>query len=353
MAVREIEMFRLLSVASILIFGSVFLCGCGCAGAEKGGGNPVTMDYGGSYDDLAKSPEKTELNGIKVKLEAEVEKAFDPTSFVIRIKTEEAIPEGKAMNIRSQVSILSGGKTFDATLIRPFVTGPHGTALVGGVTVNADVSVPEPADFVVRLSDDTGETRYLRSGSANIRWRNPDEYMDYAGGNFEGSVAAPKEITSHGLMPIRNDFSGCSSSLATLLKFTYGENITEIMVMNGMITHGDIRMIQEKKAFSLLDMKQYLKSIGYTGTGFTETEPVSFQTFTEDGMDGMAPVIMGVDYKGYKHFILLRGYDEKRVYIGDPAIGNVSMTFDELSASMVRMEDGSWMTFVVSQSASK
>ncbi len=338
-------MFRFLSASTILVF--IFCSSAISAGLEKGDSLPATSTPGLNYDDLAAAPEMAELSGVKIRLEAEILQAFDPISFMIKIKAESVLPETCKLNIHPAVHILSSGKIFDTELIHPFRSGPQGTDLVCGITANPGLTLSPVVDLVIRLSDKNGKIHLLRAGPTQVRQRSPEEYLEYSGGNFEGIVKPQERLSSHDLIPIQHDFSGGSSALAALLRFVYAEDVAEKAVMNGMLTHGDMELIKKRKSFSLLDMKAYLKSMGYHSTGLKETDPISYKTFIEDGLNTMLPAIITVDYKGYKHFVLLRGFDENRVYIGDPAFGNISMNFTELDSIMVRIAGGQWMVFVV------
>jgi len=80
---------------------------------------------------------------------------------------------------------------------------------------------------------------------------------------------------------------------------------------------GDKAKIQ-REGFSLLEMKTYLESIGYHADGFR----VSLDKVARVGV----PVIVLIETRGYKHFVVIKGLQDDRVLVGDPARGVVVMT---------------------------
>ena len=108
------------------------------------------------------------------------------------------------------------------------------------------------------------------------------------------------------------DFSCGSAALATLLTFHYDDRTAEQAAFQKMYDRGD----QEKIArvgFSLLDMKQYLEGVGYEADGYKAT----LDTLS----DAKVPAIALISVRGYRHFVVLKGFDQEQVLIGDPALG--------------------------------
>ncbi len=108
------------------------------------------------------------------------------------------------------------------------------------------------------------------------------------------------------------DFSCGSAALATLLTFHYDRETDEQAAFGAMFAVGDKEKIAEA-GFSLLDMKTYLESIGYEADGYVAT----LDTLENAGV----PAIALIDYRGYRHFVVVKGIQGKEVLIGDPALG--------------------------------
>lgn len=108
------------------------------------------------------------------------------------------------------------------------------------------------------------------------------------------------------------DFSCGSAALATLLTYHYDDRTAEQAAFEEMYARGDQQKIA-RVGFSLLDMKQYLEGVGYEADGYKAT----LDTLEEAGV----PAIALISVRGYRHFVVLKGLDEERILLGDPALG--------------------------------
>ena len=137
------------------------------------------------------------------------------------------------------------------------------------------------------------------------------------GGQYVVPVTSIKEARFRATMRQQYDFSCGSAAIATLLTHQYGLPVTEQMVFEGMYAGGDRQKIRSE-GFSLLDMKRYLKGIGFEADGF-------IQPLDKLAAAGL-PAIVLISEKGYHHFVVLKGLRDGRVLIGDPATGTRAMT---------------------------
>lgn len=108
------------------------------------------------------------------------------------------------------------------------------------------------------------------------------------------------------------DFSCGSAALATLLTYHYRMPIPEKKVLEAMFRAGDQAKIR-KEGFSLLDMKKYLAAIGLRAEGFKD----SLDKLVRVGI----PAIALINYKGYLHFVVVKGVNKREVLISDPSYG--------------------------------
>jgi predicted double-glycine peptidase len=108
------------------------------------------------------------------------------------------------------------------------------------------------------------------------------------------------------------DFSCGSAALATLLTFSYDKPTTESDVFASMYLNGDRSEIQQY-GFSLLDIKNYLARIGMPSGGFRA--PLSKLA------EARLPAIVLINEHGFKHFVVIRGIEDNRVLLADPALG--------------------------------
>ena len=115
------------------------------------------------------------------------------------------------------------------------------------------------------------------------------------------------------------DYSCGSAALTTLLNGYVGTNLTEQQTMEGLLRYGEYNRIVERRSFSLLDMKRFVSAIGFESGGFKGE--------FSDLINQNKPVIVPISYAGFKHFVVFKAYKDGRVYVADPAIGNIS--FDQ------------------------
>ncbi|MFH7806153.1 MULTISPECIES: putative pilus system C39 family peptidase FilB [unclassified Acinetobacter] len=117
------------------------------------------------------------------------------------------------------------------------------------------------------------------------------------------------------------DYSCGSAALTTLLNgyVDVGVTMTEQQVMNGLLKFGETEKIVERRSFSLLDMKRFVGAIGFESGGYKG----EFSDLVKQGQ----PAIVPISYAGFKHFVVFKAYKNGRVYVADPAVGNIS--FDE------------------------
>jgi hypothetical protein len=108
------------------------------------------------------------------------------------------------------------------------------------------------------------------------------------------------------------DFSCGSAALATLLTFHYEDPIDEQTAFRYMFERGDQKKIAQV-GFSLLDMKNYLENSGYEADGYQ----APLETLTDAGV----PAIALINYRGYRHFVVIKGVTKDEVLLGDPSLG--------------------------------
>ena len=134
------------------------------------------------------------------------------------------------------------------------------------------------------------------------------------------SIETFRDQRYHNLVPQGYDFSCGAAALATVLKYEYGMNIKgENEIFRAMYAVGDQKAIRTR-GFSLLDMKQFLGTIGYRGLGYKLKPEALF--------DLRVPVIVLLNVGGYEHFVVLRKVNPDYVYVADPALGNRMMTIE-------------------------
>ena len=117
------------------------------------------------------------------------------------------------------------------------------------------------------------------------------------------------------------DYSCGSAALSTLLNFYLGEKLSEKQVIHGLLRYGDSEQIAERRAFSLLDMKKFVKVLGYKGIGY-KAELVDLEELG-------TPCIVPIKLMGYRHFTVFKGIYKGHIFLADPFKGHTSYTLAE------------------------
>ena len=136
------------------------------------------------------------------------------------------------------------------------------------------------------------------------------------GGDVVMPVTSIRQSRLAGTVLQQYDFSCGSAAVATLLTHHYGLAVSESTVFESMFRQGDQQKIQ-REGFSLLDMKNFLKSQGFEADGFEQP--------LEKLLEARVPAIVLVNENGYRHFVVVKGLRDGRVLVGDPANGTRAM----------------------------
>ncbi|WP_449432928.1 C39 family peptidase [Pseudomonas putida] len=122
------------------------------------------------------------------------------------------------------------------------------------------------------------------------------------------------------LVQQKTDFSCGAASLATILRQAYWLDVNEEQIIEGMLANSDQELVRVQ-GFSMLDMKRYVESLGMRARGYR----VAADTLHNIRI----PVVVLMDIRGYKHFVVMQKVDNGWVYIGDPVLGHKRFTLDD------------------------
>ncbi|MFL1561596.1 C39 family peptidase [Pseudomonas sp. O64] len=133
------------------------------------------------------------------------------------------------------------------------------------------------------------------------------------GGLMYKKVESIRERKFANLVEQKTDFSCGAAALATILRQAYWMDVDEDHVIKGMLINADQDLVRTQ-GLSMLDMKRYLESIHMRAKGYRITPEVLITV--------KVPVVVLLEIRGYKHFVVLQRADKEWVYIGDPVLGN-------------------------------
>jgi len=146
--------------------------------------------------------------------------------------------------------------------------------------------------------------------------------MDVAIGSgirLDPQIQSIKDLRDKNLVKQRFDYSCGAAALATVLRYGFGEKVTEREVLTQLfdLLTEEEKEVARNKGFSLLHLQRVAQARGYKAQGFR----LDAQYLPRLG----GPVIVFIEPRGYKHFAVLRGVRGDRVYLADPSRGNVRM----------------------------
>lgn len=116
------------------------------------------------------------------------------------------------------------------------------------------------------------------------------------------------------------DYSCGSASMATILNYYFGDNISESALTLDMTARLSQEKLQDKikDGFSMLDMRDTLLRFGYQAIGVK----LSF----EQAQQLKGPIVVLLRKEEINHFVVLKGMVSDFVHIADPTSGNLKMT---------------------------
>jgi predicted double-glycine peptidase len=130
------------------------------------------------------------------------------------------------------------------------------------------------------------------------------------------NMLSMRELKFTNIVPQKTDFSCGAAAMATILKYAYGQDVTENEVIEELLLISDPEIVKQK-GFSLLDLKNYVKTRNMRARGYRMNPELLEKV--------KIPVIVLLNIRGYKHFVVLKKTTPDKIYIADPALGNKIM----------------------------
>ncbi len=130
-----------------------------------------------------------------------------------------------------------------------------------------------------------------------------------------------REIKRRNIVTQSLDYSCGAAGLSTLLHYYHGDAVSEKDIIATILQFVPLEKIKERKGFSLLDLKNFAQTKGYKVTGYK----MDMDFLRKLGK----PVLVPIKFKNYSHFVIVKAVLADRVFIADPAAGNMSMKIDK------------------------
>jgi uncharacterized protein len=180
------------------------------------------------------------------------------------------------------------------------------------------------------------------------------------------------ELRRERVMIQKWDLSCGAAALGTLLRYQFGEPVTEKEIARVLMSRGEYvehpELVQLREGFSLLDLKRFVQTyrakrvisrlpkknnslrtqvaslrpmaprvLSHVAKRNTLPSPRIVSVYKGVGLGQLAlsdlieraPLMVPVSALGYNHFVVFRGVMGNRVLVADPAWGNRTMTIDK------------------------
>ena len=119
------------------------------------------------------------------------------------------------------------------------------------------------------------------------------------------------------------DYSCGAAGLATILKYGFEDSVGEKEIIKALLTSTSYENIVKRRGFSLLDLKKFAESRGYKATGY--------KMDLEFLRNINSPVLAPIKFKQYRHFVVVKGIIGDRIFLADPALGNITIKEDRFA----------------------
>ncbi|MCP4696668.1 MAG: C39 family peptidase [Gammaproteobacteria bacterium] len=142
---------------------------------------------------------------------------------------------------------------------------------------------------------------------------------------FEKQVKTWRDILRQNIVMQKFDYSCGAAALATIMRYYFQDAVKEREILDDIMAALDEADVENRKekGLSLLDLKNYAERKGYIAMG------VRLKFTALPKLRG--PVLVYLETSEYKHFAILRGVREDRVFLADPSRGNLRMSVEKFA----------------------
>lgn len=132
------------------------------------------------------------------------------------------------------------------------------------------------------------------------------------------SIRTLQQMRSEGLTRQKWDVTCGAAALSTLLTYDFKDRTPETAIVVWILHRVDAGRVRARGGFSLLELKQFAQARGYNAEGYSGMSMEELAT-------QKTSVITPIRSKGVDHFVVVKGIAGGRVFIADPAFGNLTM----------------------------
>lgn len=140
--------------------------------------------------------------------------------------------------------------------------------------------------------------------------------------NFQALPKNSRQLRTENVVLQQRDFSCGAAALATVTTYFWNDPVTESQILGAIIQTLTAAELEERieNGLSLTDLKRLSERAGYTA--------ILGRLPIEKLKESKLPLLVGITVNDFDHFVVVRGADDRFVYIADPAIGRTRTPID-------------------------
>ena len=136
---------------------------------------------------------------------------------------------------------------------------------------------------------------------------------------FQQGVCDWRELKRQNIVMQKQDYSCGAAALATVVRYYWEDEVGEEYFLRLILMTLTPAELQErvKNGLTMTDLRLAAVKGGYQST----IGKLTFEKLTESKV----PLVVGITFRGFDHFVVFRGWDGYYVYLADPIRGNVRL----------------------------
>lgn len=183
----------------------------------------------------------------------------------------------------------------------------------------------------------------LCSAQQNAQRRNDSPPIRDAQRFTSNRVQSLKALREKNIVMQQHDYSCGAAALATLIRYYWGDPMTEPIVLVGILSTLKQDEIKDRmeNGLSMADLQAAAEKLGY----FAQVGSGTMKQLSE----AKAPAIVRIIDGDYEHFVVYRGIIHDRVFLADPIRGHIRMPVEKFMCQWLEKGTNEGVVLVVAK----
>jgi uncharacterized protein len=143
--------------------------------------------------------------------------------------------------------------------------------------------------------------------------------------NFEVYIKNARQLRNENIVMQQRDFSCGAAAVATIVNHFWDDQATEtgLLIALAMTLTEEELKDRVENGLTLTDLKRVCERFGY--------QAVLGRLTLDKLAESKIPLLVGITVNDYDHFVVIRGADDRYVYLADPAVGRQRVPLAEFA----------------------